>query len=69
MTLWQRIDDILGRFAFWRHSKGRTLTKKQLKGHIDFALKDAAKLYKCRVDELEYKVNKNQQIHIRKKKI
>ncbi len=46
----------------------KTLTKKQLQGHIDTALKDAAKFYKCKIDELEYRVDKQNLIHVRPKK-
>lgn len=36
-------------------------------GHIDFALKDAAKHYGCSVSDLEWKSDKFGAIHIRKK--
>jgi hypothetical protein len=62
MTLFQKIKGFFGK-------KPKVLTKEQLQGHIDFALKDAAELYNCRIDELEYKVGKNQAIQVRKKKI
>lgn len=42
--------------------------KRRLKGHIQFALSDAAKIYNCKVDELEYKVSGNGAINVRKKK-
>ena len=36
-------------------------------GHIDFVLKDAAKALKCRVKDLEYKVDKLGLVYVRKK--
>lgn len=38
-------------------------------GHIDFVLKDAAKALKCRVKDLEYRVDKLGLIHVRLKSI